>query len=269
MTPETLQTLIVLDFEATCDDGTSAWPFNPALQEIIELPAALVSVSTRTIGDRFDQVIRPVHQPELTPFCTQLTSLRQSDVDASPDIVTTMDRFCAWLASHDLRPDNACVVTCGDWDLLRMWPKQVRLQPGLRTPPLFRRWCNIKRPFRDATGRKAPGMMGMLRALDLPHVGHHHRGRDDVTNIAAIATRLLELGADLGPTFTPTNAAQERRRLMKKRAESERRRAQAAAQLERLPPQVPAEVAERIQVSEAALRDEVEGWDRMAAVFAP
>ena len=127
--------------------------------------------------------------------------LLERDVDGAPSIESAALELEAWLVDHDLPHERVTAVTCGDWDLLRMWPKQVGHAPGLRTPHCFRTWCNVKRVFERTTGRRAPGMMGMLRALELPHVGHHHRGRDDVRNIAAIVLRLLELDASFAPTF--------------------------------------------------------------------
>ena len=42
--------------------------------------------------------------------------------------------------------------------------------------------------------RKAPGMAGMLAALGLPLVGHHHLGIDDSRNIASIVGELARRG---------------------------------------------------------------------------
>lgn len=87
-------------------------------------------------------------------------------------------------ASHDssARP-HPIFVTCGNWDLLTLLPAQARLFQNLRVPPLWRRWCNVQKPFRawaqEALPGGAPlhaGMPQMLADLGLPLVGRHHCG---------------------------------------------------------------------------------------------
>jgi inhibitor of KinA sporulation pathway (predicted exonuclease) len=186
--------LAVLDFEATCDDGsTPGWRLED--QEIIELPIALVDIAQRKSTDSFGTFVRPTRQPILTPFCTELTTIKQSDVDTAPTISEAIAQLDGWLEAHSLTPDNTLVVTCGDWDLKQMWPRQRRIA-SVQTPALFQRWCNIKRVYRSVEAEKARGMMGMLRRVGLEHVGVHHRGADDVRNLANLACVLLERGGD-------------------------------------------------------------------------
>ena len=75
-----------------------------------------------------------------------------------------------------------------------MLPVECR-RKGLAVPAALRSWCNVKRPFAAQTGQaKSPGMAGMLTALGLPLVGHHHLGIDDSRNIAAIVCELRRRG---------------------------------------------------------------------------
>lgn len=188
---------IVLDFEATCSDTGAVRP-----QEIIELPSVLVAVPGGEVLDEFASFVRPVHHPQLTPFCRELTTIAQADVDAAPVFADVFAAHQAWLAGHGLTPQNALMVTCGDWDLRTMLPAQCRASepPVSRIPPLFRRWANLKVLFAGVVGRKGAGMPKMLDALDLPLVGTHHRGVDDCRNLAAILRVLLARGLDLAPT---------------------------------------------------------------------
>jgi len=64
--------LIVLDFEATCDDVEQLQD-----QEIIEFPSVLVDTSTGTVVDEFQTYVRPIKNPKLRPFCTKLTGITQ------------------------------------------------------------------------------------------------------------------------------------------------------------------------------------------------
>ncbi|MBW2463313.1 MAG: exonuclease domain-containing protein [Deltaproteobacteria bacterium] len=192
--------IAVLDFEATCADTAATPDWQVERQEIIEFPVTLVSLDRREAVGSFHSFVRPTEQPRLTAFCTELTSIRQNEVDGQPPITEVIGRFDDWVREHRLTPDNCTVATCGDWDLLRMWPKQAGLVPSLETPALFRRWCNLKRVFSKHTGRRMQDMMGMLAAAGIPHVGRHHRGADDVRNLVALTLWLHDHGASLGAT---------------------------------------------------------------------
>lgn len=124
---------------------------------------------------------------------------------------------------------GACVpllVTCGDWDLKHLH-KEAGAR-GIRLPPIWHTFCNVKVPFerwmdmqqeagsgsglrggagghkgrskKSRDSKRSHGMMGMLAALGLPHVGRHHSGLDDAHNIARIAMELDRRGVGLQPT---------------------------------------------------------------------
>ncbi len=204
--------IVVLDFESTCKEGTPPDP-----QEIIELPSVLVSLEERAVVDAFETFVRPVHHPRLDPFCTELTSIRQEQVDGAPGFLDAYAMHRAWLSGHGLlaagegprrrdgsgEPDRFVFVTCGDWDLSTMLPAQCAASqlPVTELPRVYRRWCNIKKPFGAAFQRdKGFGMPTMLESLGLELQGRHHRGIDDCHNIARIALALVERGAVLDVT---------------------------------------------------------------------
>ena len=81
-------------------------------------------------------------------------------------------------------------------------------------PSVLRRYCNVKKPFcAHVPGAKSGGMAAMLRKLQIPLTGHHHRGIDDSRNIAKIVAHLARNGVALDVTggLRPTglNAARE------------------------------------------------------------
>ena len=69
-------------------------------------------------------------------------------------------------------------VTCGDWDLSQCLPRQLR-HHGTKPHAALRRWINIKHAFFTVTGKKAYGMAGMLKVLNMELEGRHHSGIDD------------------------------------------------------------------------------------------
>jgi len=72
---------LVIDLEASCDDRGSI-PHQD--REIIEIGAVMVKVQDFTPVDEWQSFVRPIRHPMLTPLCTRLTSIQQSDVDSAP-----------------------------------------------------------------------------------------------------------------------------------------------------------------------------------------
>lgn len=207
---------VVLDFEATCDQGPGPEP-----QEIIEYPSLLLDGRGLEPVDEFQSFVRPLHHPVLTPFCTELTGITQDQVDAAPYFPEVFEAHCQWLARHGLdvdcdgRGSSFAFMLCGDWDLKKMLPRQCRAcDPPIRSiPESFRRWINIKEPFADYMClRKSPGLAGMLRKLDLEFAGRPHRGIDDCRNIARVVRRMAGGGVALSITSTPRGPTRSRRR---------------------------------------------------------
>ncbi len=202
--PRPFERLVVLDFEATCDHGEQPDP-----QEIIEYPSVLLSAETFEIVDEFRSFVRPQHHPVLTQFCREFTSITQAQADAARPFAAVFHEHIAWLRGHDLRVESGdeghdfTFLLCGDWDLKKMLPAQCRVcdPPIDHVPVAFRRWVNIKKHFARHFGmRKAPGMAGMMRKLEIELTGHHHCGIDDCRNIAKIARWLAECGVVLSTT---------------------------------------------------------------------
>ncbi len=205
--PRLLDHLIVLDFEATCDDVNPKAP-----QEIIEFPSVLLSAHTFEVVAEFESFVRPVHHPVLTPFCRELTGIEQAHVDGAPLFADVFAAHQAWLTQHGLPLEPGAdglpyaFVTCGDWDLKTMLPAQLQACDEVpnEPPAPYRQWINVKHPFRAATKQKrgATGMPHMLEKLGLELEGRHHRGIDDCRNIA----RLVRALAQQGSTFEITGA---------------------------------------------------------------
>ena len=199
--------LVVLDFEATCEKNVRITP-----QEIIEWPAMIIDTATFKIlhSKTFHYYIKPEHNPKLSSFCTELTGITQAMIDINGSqntIESVVAAWNKWCFDNDLLPKsknepNACVVTCGDWDLKSMWSQQRKLSK-CSDAALFHSWINIKSIFkqnetkiegRGSIGKRVGGMMAMLNFLNIEHEGQHHSGIDDVKNICKIVQHLLMKG---------------------------------------------------------------------------
>lgn len=262
-----LTTLAVLDFEAACADPAADPQWISSQQELIELPVALVSISDRKVVDTFATLVRPTRQPLLTTFCTKLSTIRQEDLEGQPDIEEAVRRLTAWLDVHGVTAENTCAVTCGDWDLRRMWPLQASLVPGLPTPPLFRSWANLKVAFAAVTGVRATGMTGMLQELGLTHEGVHHRGVDDVGNLCRIVIRLLEAGGEVVPTWGEREREAERKRYEERLRDALAAEEAKRSARDRLPSFAPRSVRDRLDEQLTRLSCDVARLRAYVSVF--
>jgi inhibitor of KinA sporulation pathway (predicted exonuclease) len=179
---------LVIDLEATCDEHHRI----PREQtEIIEIGAVLVDGETLTPIAEWQSFVRPVQHPLLTPFCTKLTSIVQSDVAEAPDFVTAIEALGAFIAGRD--------VLFGSWgDYDRAQLAREAAQHGVALP-LGARHYNIKQAFNERVGgHKRRGVGQALSYVGLSFDGTAHRGIDDARNIA----RLLPYA--LGRAALPT-----------------------------------------------------------------
>lgn len=67
-----LEYLLVLDFEGTCGDAIKRQE-----REIIEFPTLLYNLRTNEVQAQFHEYVKPVLNPTLTEFCTELTGITQ------------------------------------------------------------------------------------------------------------------------------------------------------------------------------------------------
>jgi inhibitor of KinA sporulation pathway (predicted exonuclease) len=179
---------LVVDVEATCCDRNTI-PREET--EIIEIGAVMVDAAVlRTVGEHAT-FVRPVQHPQLTPFCTELTSIVQTNVEEAPLFPEAISKLRTWMAQW---PD-AWFCSWGDYDRNQFLNEcQQQSVPY----PFGEHHLNLKRLFSEKNGlRKQFGMTAALRKAGLTIEGLHHRGIDDARNIA----RLLPFIQ--GPTRIP------------------------------------------------------------------
>lgn len=176
-TPRAFQHYLVIDFEATCCDNGSV----PRHQmEIIEIGAVMVEAHGLRIVDEFQSFIRPVRHPQLTDFCTRLTSIRQRQVDTAPAFGEFVAAFKPWLYQYS----EFAFCSWGDYDF-----KQLQQDCDFhgRPNPITAPHLNVKRLFTERRGlTKKPGLGEAVRQVGLQFAGTHHRGIDDARNIASL-----------------------------------------------------------------------------------
>ncbi len=175
MTPDA-PFFLVIDLEATCDDR-GAVPKHE--METIEIGAVLVDAETLEPVGEFQSFVRPVRHPALTPFCTELTTITQREVDAAPRFPEAIVALRRFVGGRD-----ALFSSWGDYDRNQL--EQDARYHRVTLPFQGRHW-NIKRAFSESLGEtKRYGMAGALARVGLRLTGTHHRGIDDARNIARL-----------------------------------------------------------------------------------
>ena len=171
-----------MDVEATCWEERPARPRDE--MEIIEIGAVRLDENLEIV-DEFAAFVRPVVHPQLSEFCTELTTITQADVDSAEPFAAVFARFLAWIGEG---PHRLC--SWGAYDL-----NQFRLdcrRAGVAMPDWFEaRHVNLKEEYAQWRGVRRCGMAKALAQLDLPLEGTHHRGVDDARNIGRIAQQVL------------------------------------------------------------------------------
>lgn len=166
---------IVLDLEATCWEDKGLKP-----NEIIEIGAVCID-EERQIKDEFVTFVRPSVHPVLSPFCTQLTSITQTQVDAAPLFPEALILFQDWIAGF-----GTSYVLCSwgfydkaqfNGDCLLHKLDTAWLKNHISLKHQHAKICSLRRPM---------GMSGALHYEKMKLEGTHHRGIDDARNITKI-----------------------------------------------------------------------------------
>lgn len=169
---------IVFDLEATCWEKRSPAQRN----EIIEIGAVKFDKQGKQIDD-FCAFVYPKLNPELSPFCKELTHIPQADIDASKPFPEVLKTFLDWigddymLCSWGMYDRNQFTSDCKLHDLTFEWVE---------------RHISLKHQHPTVSGSgKLMGMASALQQEGFQLEGTHHRGIDDARNISKIFLKYL------------------------------------------------------------------------------
>lgn len=99
-------------------------------------------------------------------------------------------------------------VTCGDFDLAHVLKKECEAKK-IEIPAYLKRYINLKNVFQysflndsiDGGNEVYISMKRMLNDLGLNMEGLHHKGADDVKNLAKIILKMRERGVKFTHNF--------------------------------------------------------------------
>ena len=142
--------------------------------------------------DEFQSFVRPVRNPQLTPFCTELTGITQHDVDVAPRYPGVLPGLIGWFSAY---PD-CLFCSWGDYDR-RQFERDCEYY-GLEYPFLSGH-LNLKDAYAQQRGlRRGCGLDRVLKSEGIPFEGRHHRGIDDARNIAKLLPLIFDPSAQRG-----------------------------------------------------------------------
>eukprot|EP01127_Copromyxa_protea_P019713 TRINITY_DN645_c0_g1_i1.p1 TRINITY_DN645_c0_g1~~TRINITY_DN645_c0_g1_i1.p1 ORF type:complete len:253 (+),score=40.22 TRINITY_DN645_c0_g1_i1:36-794(+) len=202
---------LVIDFEATCEKDSRDSGFTKDYpNEIIEFPVVVLNATTGEIekDKSFHYYVKPTQNPHLTTFCTELTGIKQEQVDQGIYLADALLLFEKWLEEHNfvglkfgpknLHPGKTfAILTDGPWDLRNFLYLEC-LRKGIDCDKdYFKRWVNIRWLFGEFYKSRRRNISSMLKQLGMTFEGNPHSGIDDAFNIARIASQMISDGCVL------------------------------------------------------------------------
>ena len=192
--------LLVVDFEATCDQNKPYFP-----NEIIEFPVVVIDVKELKICAEWRKYVRPLKRPILTEFCTQLTGIEQKDVEGADPLQEVVKQFEEWFLETIPHGASCCFATDGPWDLRNFFHIQALKRDGIVASSFFHAWVDIRTTFYHWKGLRRPlKLVPMLKAVGLEFEGREHCGLDDTRNIARLAIAMMKQGCVFSYVATST-----------------------------------------------------------------
>lgn len=170
-----LDHVLVIDVESTCWDTR---PPRGMFSEIIEVGICLVDVKCLQRVERRSILVRPQNS-EVSPFCTELTTLTQSLVETGVPLAEAVR-----ILQVDYRGAERLMASWGDYDRGQF---QRNCKDYNLEYPFGPTHLNIKNLFSVALGLpKELGIDEAFQHVGLTLEGTHHRGGDDAWNIAEL-----------------------------------------------------------------------------------
>ena len=173
---------IIYDLEATC------WRGKPLglVQEVIEIGAFKLNDYGEELGS-YNRFIKPVVNPYLSPFCKELTSIRQEDIDRARTYPKVIEEFLDWIDIYD---EEYVLCSWGSFDK-RIFVNNCELHQ--MEYDWTEKHINIKSQYQELKKlRRSCGLKAALKREGFEFEGTQHRGIDDAENLAKIFTKLLD-----------------------------------------------------------------------------
>jgi GrpB-like predicted nucleotidyltransferase (UPF0157 family)/inhibitor of KinA sporulation pathway (predicted exonuclease) len=172
--------LIVLDLEATCWEKGQT----PERMETIEFGAVKLDSRLKPAGD-YAGLVRPKAEPQLSDFCTQLTSIQQGMVDKADPFPRALENFRRWIG-----PGLWRLASWSAYDLHQLCRDCAR--NGVLMPAELERHVDLQALHALLRGIPVQTTAEALARENLPAAGPAHRALYDARSVAALGSKLIE-----------------------------------------------------------------------------
>jgi inhibitor of KinA sporulation pathway (predicted exonuclease) len=166
---------IVYDLEATCWRHRRSWQV-----EVIEIGAVKVSENLEVL-DEFTAFVRPLLHPEISDFCTRLTSITQADIEDADAFHEVIQAFESWMEPASVR---TVLLSWGEFDK-RQLLNDARLHQ-VHLPWLNYHACLQMHYSRWKGSKNQIGLTSALELEGLNYLGTPHRAIEDARNMARL-----------------------------------------------------------------------------------
>ena len=176
---------IVYDLEATC------WADNPPemVQEIIEIGALKINPYGELEGS-FNEFVRPVLHPNLSPFCRQLTTIDQISINRASTFPDVVEDFQDWAGVFD--GEDCMFCSWGSFDK-KMLVQDSELHQ-LETDWIEPFHLNIRRQYHELRRwRTFKGLKKVVELEGFEFSGVYHRAISDAENLAKIFVKHIDV----------------------------------------------------------------------------
>lgn len=178
---EKRDSILIIDLEATC------WRGHPPVgmyNEIIEIGIAVFDGKEKKVIESESLIIKPEYS-EISPFCTELTTLTKEYVDKHG----ISFQEAAEILTTKYKSKQRLWGSWGKYDYNQLKKDCSKKKIDF---PFSENHYNIKPLFSFKHGlNKDLGVSNALEYLGIPFQGTHHRGVDDAINIATLLKTII------------------------------------------------------------------------------
>ena len=167
--------ILIIDLEMTCaDNGT----IGADDMEVIEIGACWATEAGEVL-ERFQTFVRPLVRPQLTLFCTTLTGIPQSAVDAAPQFPKAAEQLALFAGKFPKASSG-----WGSWGVSdRKQIDQECARHGLNHPLGGLVHRNLKAEFARRRKIKQVGLAKALQIVGLTREDAQHQTMENALNI--------------------------------------------------------------------------------------
>lgn len=179
---------IFLDFEMNPIPRENREAREIVLGEIIQIGAVKLNEDYQ-LTDRFSLNVKPEYSPVM-PHITQLTGIRQEDVENAPFLKEAIGIFTDWILKGSDTGDGKTRIYAwsnSDW---KQFSGECRLK-HLEIPKCFNRWMDFQRVYTRLMGLSRRNPLSLTNALGASSgsfSGSQHSAMVDAENSASLLT---------------------------------------------------------------------------------